>query len=77
MGNQEDKVNVHEGLGPDDVAKICDILGAQSEDFGDHTRLYLKNLSEGRKLTLEIYPDILLGKEKGTLLTVYTPNTHL
>jgi hypothetical protein len=60
-----------------DVDKIAHSLGVIKHDFGNHYRLYLENPTENRKLTLEIYPDIPIGSKHGTLITVYTPNTHL
>lgn len=64
-------------LSPVDVERIAKSLGVEKQDFGDHYRLYLENPAEGRKLTLEIYPEIPIGRRKGTLITVYTPNAHL
>lgn len=60
-----------------DVDKIARSLGIEKQDFGDHSRLYLDNPSEGRRLTLEIYPDMAIGKRRGTLISVYTPTAHL
>lgn len=64
-------------LSPVDVERIAKSLGVEKQDFGDHYRMYLENQAEGRKLTLEIYPEIPIGRRKGTLITVYTPNAHL
>ncbi|MCB0832581.1 MAG: hypothetical protein KDC45_03890 [Bacteroidetes bacterium] len=64
-------------LSPVDVEKIAHSLGVETQNFGNHYRLYLNNEAEGRRLTLEIYPDIPIGKRHGALITVYTPNAHL
>jgi hypothetical protein len=64
-------------ISPVDVDKIAHSLGVEKQDFGNHYRLYLDNPQEGRKLTLEIYPDIPIGSQRGALITVYTPNAHL
>lgn len=60
-----------------DIDKIAHSLGVAAQDFGNHYRMYLQNSAEGRKLTLEIYPDIPIGTRRGTLVTVYTPTAHL
>lgn len=64
-------------ISPVDIDKIAHSLGVEKHDFGNHYRMYLDNKEEGRKLTLEIYPNIPIGTRKGTLITVYTPNAHL
>lgn len=70
---EEKKFNIS----PVDIDKIAHSLGVTKQDFGNHYRMYLENPQEGRKLTLEIYPNIPIGTRKGTLVTVYTPNAHL
>ena len=60
-----------------DIDKIAHSLSAQVQQFGNHYRIYLDNPAEGRKLTLEIYPSLLMGAKEGAMITVYTPNTHL
>jgi hypothetical protein len=40
-------------------------------------RMVLVNEDEKRKLSLEIYPDIPIGKKKGNLISVYTATSHL
>lgn len=64
-------------ISPVDIDKIAHSLGVAKQDFGNHYRMYLENVQEGRKLTLEIYPNIPIGTRQGTLITVYTPNAHL
>ena len=72
-----DKTENKFNISPVDIDKIAHSLGVEKHDFGNHYRMYLDNQQEGRKLTLEIYPNIPIGTRKGTLITVYTPNAHL
>ena len=60
-----------------DVDKIAKALNSTAKFKGNNFRITLENREEGRKLSLEIYPDIQIGKEKGNLISVYTMNTHL
>ncbi|NIR47528.1 hypothetical protein GWO43_03465 [candidate division KSB1 bacterium] len=60
-----------------DVEKIAKVLGVEAKDWGNNYRLILENAEQGRKLSLEIYPNIPIGSEKGNLISVYTHNTHL
>jgi hypothetical protein len=43
----------------------------------DHFRIRVLNRVEKRALALEIYPETLLGRIRGTLIVVYTGNSHL
>ncbi|HOP07982.1 MAG TPA: hypothetical protein PLF13_11905 [candidate division Zixibacteria bacterium] len=43
----------------------------------DHYRLELVNDDERRRLLLQIYPEVALGKGHGVLIVVYTGNSHL
>jgi hypothetical protein len=61
-----------------DVDKIAKTLSAEEiRQEDDHYLIRLCNAEEKRTLVLEIYPSILLGKQKGVLLVVYTPTSHL
>jgi hypothetical protein len=61
-----------------DAEKIGKLLGAEKISFEkDHFRLKLSNAEEKRILILEVFPKIRLGKEGGTLIVVYTGNSHL
>ena len=60
-----------------DVDKISKALNSKAKFKGNNYRLTLENSEEGRKLSLEIYPNIQIGKEIGNLISVYTLNTHL
>jgi hypothetical protein len=60
-----------------DIEKISNALGAEFKEYQNHFRLEVKN--EERKLSLfvEIYPELEMGKNKGSLISVYGPITHL
>jgi hypothetical protein len=61
----------------EDIEKISIALGAEFKEYQNHFRLEVKN--EERKLSLfvEIYPELEIGKNKGSLISVYGPITHL
>ena len=62
----------------DDAEKIAAILGAEKiVSEPNHFRLKVSNHPEKRVLILEIYPEELLGKDRGILVVVYTGNSHL
>lgn len=58
-----------------DIKKIASCLRSTLEREKDHFRL--KITSERRSLILEVYPSVKLGKEEGSMVVVYTPNSHL
>jgi hypothetical protein len=61
-----------------DIDRITKTLSAEEvRQEDDHYLVRLCNTEEKRSLVLEIYPSILLGKRKGTLIVVYTPTSHL
>ena len=61
-----------------DIDRIGQLLGAEKVWFEkDHYRLRITNQEEKRILILEIYPEAELGKVRGSLLVVYTGNSHL
>lgn len=60
-----------------DFQSIASVLGVRFKKSGRCQRLVLENTDEGRKLSLEIYPDISIGKKQGNLISVYTRSTHL
>ncbi|MFQ5750354.1 MAG: hypothetical protein ACE5HI_00020 [bacterium] len=61
----------------EDINKIAHVLGVEAKFWGNNYRLILENKEDGRKLSLEIYPNIPIGKKRGNLISVYTHNTHL
>ena len=60
----------------DDFEKIARVLGARFKQHEHCHRLVLINEPENRRLSLEIYPDIPIGRDRGNLISVYTPFTH-
>ena len=61
-----------------DVEKIAHLLGAEKASFEkDHFRIRITNQEEKRILVLELYPEVDLGKKRGTLVVIYTGNSHL
>jgi hypothetical protein len=61
-----------------DIDKISECLRADDvRREKDHFRMKVVSDEGRRTLILEIYPEITLGKGKGSLVVVYTPNSHL
>lgn len=66
------------GFSREEIERIGNLLGAEKVTFEkDHTRLKISNREDKRILVLEIYPETDLGKGHGSLLVVYTGNSHL
>ncbi len=62
----------------EDIQRVAAVLGIQKIiREKDHFRLKVANAAEKRVLVLEIYPEELLGPVRGTLIVVYTGNSHL
>ena len=60
-----------------DIRKLEGVLGVSSKHRGNNYRFELVNKSAQRRLALEIYPNIIIGKRRGILISVYTPTAHL
>jgi len=61
-----------------DADAIGRLLGAEKTMHEkDHFRLKVANPEERRLLVLELYPETDLGKARGSLVVVYTGNSHL
>jgi hypothetical protein len=60
-----------------DFKKLSKILGVPAKEMGNNVRFEIEGKDTLRKLSLEIYPDILIGKRRGNLISVYTPSAHL
>ncbi|MGD9488950.1 MAG: hypothetical protein AB7W47_13070 [Calditrichaceae bacterium] len=58
-------------------AEIEKVLETKFAKRGDQYRAVLLNTEKGRKLTIEIYPDIPIGAEQGNLISIFTPNAHM
>src|SRR5258707_11285970 len=52
-------------------------LGAPANPQRNNIRHELENKGTGRQLTVEIYPDLPIGKRRGNLVSVYTSSAHL
>ncbi len=62
---------------PSDFKKIGKLLNATPKPMGQNYRFEVVGREQGRKLALEIYPNIQIGHEKGNLVSVYTESSHL
>lgn len=61
-----------------DAEKVGSVLGASKiSEESDRFRIKLINEEDKRSLSLEIFPEVSLGKTRGTLIVVYTGNSHL
>ncbi len=58
-------------------AEIEKVLGVKFAKRGNQHRAVLLNSEKGRKLTIEVYPDIPIGKKEGNLVSIFTPNSHI
>jgi hypothetical protein len=53
------------------------LKAAEVDKQGDKYYLKIADAASRRSLSLEIYPDTTLGSEKGAMVVVYTPTSHL
>ena len=60
-----------------DIEIISKVLEVKPVKRVDNYRFVIDNIREKRSLSLEIYPDIAIGTEKGNLISVYTMNSHI
>ena len=60
-----------------DIEAISKVLGVKPVKRADHYRFVLENIKDKRRLSLEIYPDIPIGANRGNLISIYTLNTHI
>jgi len=60
-----------------DFKKLGAVLGVPAKLKGTNVRFEVGRKAGQRPLTLEIYPNISIGKRRGTLISVYTPSSHL
>ncbi len=60
-----------------DIKNISKVLGVSPVERVDHYRFVLENTKDKRRLSLEIYPDLSIGQNKGNLISIYTHNTHI
>src|SRR5450759_2246481 len=60
-----------------DFTKLGKALGVEGKARGNNVRFEVENSSTNRKLAVEVYSNISIGKQRGNLVTVYTHNAHL
>ncbi len=60
-----------------DIKLIAKTLGVEAKAKGNNFRFELEHPESKRKLALEIYPNIKIGKQFGNLISVYTQSAHL
>jgi len=60
----------------DKISEIEKVLETKFIKRGDQYRAVLENPEQNRKLTLEIYPEILIGENTGNLVCVFTSSAH-
>ncbi len=61
----------------DSFRQIEKVLGTKFAKRNDQYRAVLLNSELGRKLSIEIYPDLLMGEKKGNLVSIFTPSAHI
>jgi hypothetical protein len=59
------------------IAEIEKVLNTKFAKRSNQYRALLQDKEQGRRLTLEIYPDIAIGTGKGNLVNVFTPSAHV
>jgi hypothetical protein len=57
-----------------EIEKVLDVKFARRES---QFRAVLVNSEQGRRLSIEIYPEMKLGKKSGNLLSIYTRKSHI
>ncbi len=62
---------------PSDIKKLEKLFGTTAKLKGSNYRFEIGAADPRRKLALEIYSQIPIGKQKGNLISVYTPTAHL
>ncbi len=60
-----------------DIRKLEHLFGVTARPMGSNYRFEIAPGDPVRKLALEIYPSIPIGKRRGSLISVYTTTTHL
>jgi hypothetical protein len=60
-----------------DFKTIEKVLDGEFRQVEQCRRMVIENKVEKRKLSLEIYSDIPIGKRQGNLVSVYTASTHM
>lgn len=60
-----------------DIEKIAATLAVEPKFKGNNYRFEIVNAERNLKMSVEIYPDIQIGRRTGNLVTVYAPSSHL
>jgi len=60
-----------------DIRRLEKAFGVEAKLRDNNYRFEIASTDPVRRLAVEIYPSIPIGKEKGMLVSVYTLNTHL
>jgi len=60
-----------------DIAKLTKVLQTKPKAAGHCVRFEIENKEQRRKLAVEIYSHIDIGRRKGNLVSVYSPTAHL
>ena len=63
-------------IGDQQIKEIEKVLNCSFTKRGSQYRSVLYNEESERKLTLEIYPDMAIGKKVGNLISVFTSSAH-
>ena len=62
---------------PADIRNLEQILGVEAREVGGQVRFEIAPGDAQRRLALEIFPKMAIGKRTGSLVSVYTSNAHL
>jgi hypothetical protein len=66
---------------PSQITRLEALFGVRAKMMGPNFRFEITaqdaDGSSARKLALEIYPDIPIGRKRGNLVSVYTASAHL
>ena len=60
-----------------DIDKLKRVLSSKPKRIGNSIRFEIENKEQHRKLAIEIYSNVDIGKRKGNLVSVYTSTAHL
>lgn len=57
--------------------EIEQVLETKFAKRGNQYRAVLLNSEQGRKLSIEIYPELQIGEKKGNLISIFTSSAHI
>lgn len=60
-----------------ELSQLARVLRAKPKRIGKCIRFEIANRTQQRTLAVEIYAEIPIGRRTGTLVSVYTPASHL